>query len=202
MTCDPPAVPEDDAMAPNKGGELALGMSGEESGNTLMASSPNCCAGFPGNLRFCVRNTLVDTGDMESCGPPPGRAPPSSRAAPASDHGATSGAGARHPLSRGLDQVHEVVVQRGQRHAEGEWQHRVAEGLQPAEPQRFAGLPRRHRHCLHTREAHASGCDPGPDLLPRHAATWRVGNTSFRSRRRFIVQDRFYPPLHIGGRQE
>ena len=56
-------------MAPNKGGELALGMSGEESGNTLMASSPNCCAGFPGNLRFCVRNTLVDTGDMESCGP-------------------------------------------------------------------------------------------------------------------------------------
>ena len=49
------------AATPKKGGKLRLGMSGEESGNSLMASSPNCCANFPGNLQFAMRNTLVET---------------------------------------------------------------------------------------------------------------------------------------------
>ena len=49
------------AATPKKGGKLRLGMSGEESGNSLMASSPNCCANYPGNLQYCIRNTLVET---------------------------------------------------------------------------------------------------------------------------------------------
>ena len=49
------------AATPKKGGKLRLGMSGEETGNSLMASSPNCCANFPGTLQFTMRNTLVET---------------------------------------------------------------------------------------------------------------------------------------------